>query len=521
VFPSVLSMALLLSAPGPTGLQKGDEFTFSGSIKENEERPRKGLQRELHREYELCLRLFVLDRQELWADAALLTQLRRIEDAVGAAAKPVTGTVPYQNAPPIVRLDLVRIHTDGNVRLLWPAGPPFRLAEDTPVMGLPSIPLDKCAPSEFGIFPPHLPASTAPGETWTVAAGSNRPDEMWIALKKMEYINAEQCRKLVMNQHSPDWMKPMGSEPDWHRADAVWVSTQDGTARKVHRVIRQWDGPSKLRGVEVPPAAWIEVQYELKDHEKLSGRTYERTRRDVEVAYAALADGEKSVREAVKIGPRAIETKLIKLDAYLDETAPGTPFREAILTARRTLEAARRGDVAAPEPPPALPSPIARGKWPETGQVAPNIRLGAKQLTDQKGKPAVLIFLKPGSETTELSLAIANALDKRYGGEVLVLPLVMFGETSAAIKDRNRLNFNVPLYDGTAAATTYGVDTVPRFAVIDSEGKIKWTFTGVGSETGFLVKEQVDRLAHPVLPGGPSGITAAPGTVTVPVIPRP
>jgi hypothetical protein len=133
----------------------------------------------------------------------------------------------------------------------------------------------------------------------------------------------------------------------------------------------------------------------------------------------------------------------------------------------------------------------------------------------------VLIFLKPGGETTELSLAIADALDKRYGGEVLVFPLVMFGETSAAIKDRNRLNLNVPLYDGAAAATTYGVDTVPRFAVIDSDGKIKWTFTGVGSETGFLVKEQVDRLARPVLPGGPSGITAAPGTVTVPVIPRP
>jgi hypothetical protein len=160
-------------------------------------------------------------------------------------------------------------------------------------------------------------------------------------------------------------------------------------------------------------------------------------------------------------------------------------------------------------------------KWPETGRIAPNFYLGTKQLTDLRGKPVVLIFLKPGSETTDLSLAIANALEKRYGGEVLVIPLVMFGETSAAIKDRNRLNLTVPLYDGTAAATTYGVETVPRFAVLDPEGKIQWTFTGVGSETGFLVREQVDRLARPALPNGPSGMTASPGTVTIPVNPRP
>jgi hypothetical protein len=520
LFTGVLTIALFISAPGPDGLQKGDEFTYSGSVNEKVDRPTQ----RFHREYELCLRLFVLERQELWADAALLTQLRRIDDAVSGATKPVTGATPNQNAPPVIRLDFVRIHTDGKVHLLVPAGPPFRLATDTPFRALPSIPLDTFASSEFGefgLFPPRIPRSAVPGETWTVAAGSNRPDETWVVQKNMEFINAEQCQKLVMNQHPADWDKPSVGQFAWHRADAVWVSTQDATSRKVHRVIRQWDGPSKLRGVDVPPAARNEVIYELKGHEKLSGRTYDRTRLDVEVAYAALSDASLLVRDAGKLAPRVFETKLAKLDAYLDETSPGSPFREAIIAARRTVDAARRGDFAAPPPTPSPPPQTQREKWLEIGQIAPNVRFGNQQLSDQKGRPAVLIFLKPGGETTDLSLAIAGALQKRYGDDVLVVPLVMFGETSAALKARNRLNLNIPLYDGTSAATTYGVETVPRFALIDSTGKVKWTFTGAGAETGFLIKEQVDRLARPVITNGLSGTAPAPGIITVPTVPRP
>jgi len=519
VSTGLLSLALIVSAPGPDGLQKGDAFTFSGTVTQRVDRPTQYL----HREYELCLRLFVLDRQELFADAALLTQLRRIEDAVGGAAKPVTGTSPNQNSPPIIQLDYVRIHADGSLHLLVPVGPPFRLAADTPVRALPTIPLDDCAPSEFGIFPPRLPRTVAPGEPWTVAAGANRPKEMWVAQKKMEFINAEQCRKLVMNQHSPEWEKPVGGQIAWHRADAVWVSTQDGMARKVNRVIRQRDGIPKIPelGTEVKDEARIDVRYELKDHEKLNGKTYDRTRRDVELAYDALADASTIIRDAVKLGPRHFEAKITKLDAYLEETAPGTSFREAIVAARRILDAGRRGNAATPIALPTTSSTATPDHWPEIGENAPNLHFGKTQLLEQRGKPVVLIFLKPGGETTELSLAIADALQKRYREGALVVPLVVFGETSAAAKERDRLKLTIPLYEDSSARTTYGVETVPRFVVIDHEGKVKWTFTGVGSETGFLVREQVDSLARPVSPNHPSGITAAPGTITTPPVPRP
>ncbi len=573
-------IALLVSAPGPTGLQKGDEFTFAGTVVENDNRPDRPGQR-LRRDYQLTLRVFVLDRQENWADAAVLTSLLRTEDAVGGFARPVTGTGPDKNAPPIIRLDIVRIHTDGTLHLLVPTGRPFRLAADTSAQAMPPIPLDAFSPSELGVFPPRIPRSVGPGEPWTVAAGAARPDEVWVA-RKLEFINAEQCQMLVMNQQSADWGKPVGGQTSWHRADAVWVSTQDGTARKVHRVIRQRDGLTKtsfkltdqvfvaLKSENVPEsvltklnplknkefsrddfvgeikkllnvdqteqflsiilnytrsndlAAWIEVKYELKNHEKLNGRTYDRTRLDVEVAYTALSDASIPVRDAARFGPRILESKLKELDGYLTETAPGTPYREAIIAAKRTLDAASRGVVAPPPPPPSSsPLAVTRAQWPEPGQLAPNLRSGNIQLSDHRGKPAVLVFFKPGSETTDLSLAIADALEKRYGAGVMVIPLAVFGDVEAGIKDRNRLKLTVPVYDGTAAVAIYGVETVPRFAVIDPDGKVKWTFTGVGSETGFLVREQVDRLARPTIPNVPHGITPSPGSTTSPTVPRP
>jgi hypothetical protein len=515
VSSSFLSLALLIAAPGPTGLQKGDEFTFTGSVTDNVERTTQ----RLHREYKLSLRFLVLERQENYVDAVQLTTLQRVEDAVGGFARPVTGSAPDKNAPPSVRLDFVRVYSDGTAHHLLPVGSPLRLSADTPARALPPIPLSSFAPNEFaefGLFPPAIPRSANAGESWTVAAVANRPDEVWTA-NKLDYINAEQCRLLGMVQHSPDWEKPVGGQTSWHRHDDVWMSTQDGTARKVQRTIIQRDGIASL------PAAKIEVKYELKERQNLNGPTYKRSRRDVEVAHEALTDALNLIHSTAKLGPRLFEDKMVKLDGYLEESTPGSPYREAIVAARLILDAARKGNVAVPPTLPTAPAMVrpVSTQWPEPGQAAPILRFGHSQLSDQRGKPVVLIFMKPGSETTDLSLTIADALEKRYGGNAVVVPLATFGETSALVRDRDRLKLSVQVYDGKAAVSTYGVVTVPRFAVIDLEGKVKWTFTGVGSETGFLVKQQVDNMARPIHPDVPHGKIVAPDMVTIPNVPRP
>ena len=493
----LFALSILVAAPpAANGLQKGDEFTFVGTIAEGVKRSPDFFRRK----HKLELRIFVLDRREQWADAIVLTRLQRTADAVAGAVPLVTGSDSDKDAPPLVRLDLVRVHEDGTVHLLLPnASPPLKLTADTPARGLPRMPLDSFAPFEFGMFPPHPPRNN-PDDPWTVAAG-NRPSETWQA-RGLEPVNAEQCRLLLMNQKSPDWDQPVGGQTAWFRADAVWVSTQDGIARRVHRVIKQRDGRQES------PAAWVEVKYEVTGRTRLGGRTFDRTRHDAEVAYSALTDATLLVPQAAKIGAKLFEKQLANLDAHLEGLDPSSPYREAMLAARRMYDEARQGKVSPISPAGIpLPSPApARGKWPEPGEAAPDVQTDAFHLADHRGKPVVLVFMRPGGETTNLALAIAGALKKRYEGNVVVVPLVIFGEVAAAKQARDRLKLAIPLYDGAAAASAYGVKTIPRFVVIDRGGKVSWVFTGVGAETGFLVKEQVDRLVPPSSHSGADGI---------------
>jgi hypothetical protein len=322
--------------PVPVGLQKGDEYTFVGTVKEVVDRPGK----QFRRNHDLELRLFVLGNTEKWVDAVVITRLKRSEDVVTGAAGALTGGA-QRTTPPLIRPDIVRIHADGTVHLLTPPGPsPLRIDANTPAQALPSIPLDTYAPFEFGIFPPRPPRNN-PGDPWTIATGTARPNETWQA-QDFKFQNAERCQYLVMNQHSADWLKPAGGQTAWHRAEAVWVSTQDGTARKVHRVIQQRDGRTTA------PSAWVEVEYELKEQGKLSGRTYDRARRDVELAYATLNEAGSIV------GTKQIDARLAKLASCLEEGNPTGAYREILVAARTALEAIRRGEPALvqPFPPP-------------------------------------------------------------------------------------------------------------------------------------------------------------------------
>jgi hypothetical protein len=493
----------VLSPSGPIGLEKGDLLTFAGTVVEEVRRPGK----EYRRDHDLELRVFVVARTERWADAVVLTRLRRSVDAVAGAARAVTGRAPRKDAPPVIRLDIVRIHGDGTTHLLTPplAAATLRLDEQTPARALPIVPIDSIAGWEFGIFPPRPPRDHG-GEPWTVAVGPTRPNQTW-QVKESKFFNAERCDGLIMNQQSPDWAKPAGGTA-WHHAESVWVSTRDGVARRVHRVILQRDGR-----VEAPPAAWVEVTYELKEQTRLTGRSFDRARRDVEVAYCAL------VESTQRLGAKQFDVRLDRLDAHLRES--DGPFREALEAARRGLEAARDGDPIRPLVTPAMRVIPARRDWPEPGQPAPDIHPPEFHLAGARGKTVVLVFLKPGGETTAPALAVADALAERYSERVVVVPLIVFGELEAAIRERNHLKLSVPLFKGASAANLYGVETVPRFAIIDSSGQVRWTFTGVGAETGFLVREELDRLVPPASPAAPRGITPSPGPLGVPLVPPP
>lgn len=508
-----LALALLCphAPPEAAGLAKGDELTFVGTVKEAVDRPGNRFRRSQNLE----IRVLVLERAENWADVAVLTLLRRTDDAVAGAVGTITGGAPERAAPPAARLDLVRVHADGSAHQLLPVGPPpLTLDAKTPARTLPVVPLDAFSPFEFGMFPPKPPRS-APDKSWTVAdTDPSRPAETWQA-QGTKSVNGERCTVLVMNQQHPNWAKPIGGKSAWHRADAVCISTLDGTTRDVHRVIQHRDGFAPA------PAAWVEVKYTLKDQSPVIGRTFARYRRDIETAFAAAAEVAPFLPDAIKHGPKFFEQRLQKVDEYLADPDPSSPYREAVQAVRRQLDAARRGETVAKV---GLASPLtltagalaARPAWPEVGQLAPDFTAGPFRLAEARGKPALLVFFKPGSETTDLALAVADALQQKYGTRVSIVPLAVWANVDAGVKDRDRRKLSVAIYDGTQAETAYGVESVPRFAVIDGAGVVKWTFSGVGAETGHSAREQLDRLFAATSPnraGGTIG-TAAPGMGT-------
>lgn len=479
----LLALALLAPAapPDPVRLPKGAELIYTGTVAEAVDRPG----RRFRREHDLEIRLFVLDQRDGWADVAVLTLLRRAGDPATAAALPVvTGASPDRPAdPPAARLDLVRVAADGSARLLRPAGPvPLRLAADTPTAPLPPPPPDTFAPFEFGMLPP------AAGDGWEPGGD--------------EFVNGEQCRRLLRTRRTPDWDRPRAGQTAWRRVDGVWLSA-DGLARRVEREVSQKDEA----GAAV--AARVAVRYELKQQARLRGRDYDRYRREIEVGYAAAADLPAIAREGTPA--REFDIRLARLNRYLAETDAATPYREAVLAVRRQLEAARRGEFA--------PAPSSGGREPPVwshrqdagvteeavgsrpplaiGKPAPAVTAGAFRPADARGTPVVLVFFMPGQPTADLSLAVADALQMRYGRRLVVAPLAVFAPAALGLADRDRLKLTVPVYDGTAAGEAFGVDTFPRFVLLDRGGVVRWAFAGVGAETGFLLKEQVDALLNP------------------------
>ena len=492
----LLSLVLLVPAAPPavgTKLQRGDELTYTGTIAESVERP--GIRS--RRAHDLEVRVFVLERRETWADAAVLTLLRRTGDASVAGVLPeVTGAKRGTPSPPAARLDFLRIHDDGIVHLLAPLGPaPLRFAADTLARALPTLPLDSFAPFEFGLFPPRQKGNDV---SWSIASNeAARPAETWTA-KGHDFINSERCTQLVMVQQSADWERPLGGQTSWQRIEEVWTA-QSGIARRVHRTIRQRDG--------IAPAAAviIEVKYELKEQGRPIGRTYDRYRQEIETAYLTASEMTPLLKDASRLGPEPFQQRLLRLEAHLAANDPGTPYREAVLAVRRQLEAAKRGEAVSVLSS-SLETPVLALTNATIGQPAPEFQAGDFRLSKTQGKPVVLVFFMPGQETTDLSLTVADALQKKFGSRVVVVPLAVFASLDAGIQDRDRLKLAVPVYDGSAAVATYGVDSFPRFYAIDGNGKLRWSFAGVGSETGFLLREQMESLlSPPVATGSPGG----------------
>lgn len=470
---------------------RGMEAVYQGEVVEEVRRPGQQFRRRHHLE----VRVVAVDGTARWADLAVMTRLLRQEDGALRGVGPLLQVGGEEEGLPLLRLEWVRLATSGEVWRLRPEGPPpLRWSEQTPRQPLPPLPLDSFAASELGMFAPPRPK----GEVQWARTVPGRPAERWQRMGT-EAVHGERCVVLRLHQQGDS---DKGAEA-WQRQETLWLSTQDGVVRRVERRIERSSSQQAL------PWAWVETRYELRTLLPVAGRRWERLRRDLEVAYCALRDAEELAPQAARLGPRPFEQRLARLEACLADSDAADPYRPLLLAGQRALEAARHGRV----PTSAISEPRTTPHWPHDGQPAPEISIGNRTLSSWRGRPVLLLFFPAEGETTELALAIAHALQQRYGEQAAILPLVAWGPLERAEQSARRRRWNLTLYDGRTAAADYAVTTAPRFLLLDAQGRVRWSFTGVGAEVGYLVRDQLERcLASLRSPASPSSAATATGT---------
>ena len=478
-----------LALTGPQ-LARGDELVYTGEIVETGDR----IDNRFRKKYEIAVRVFVLDVRRGHADCGVLTSVRPLDDALVVDAQVIASGAGGGRKPSAaaVRIDLIRVDDRGGVKVLAPkiGPPPLPLDKDTPAADPPPPPTDTVPLVELGAFVPLPITAVRTGDTWDVSETA-RPPLVWTA-KDGVIWNGRRCVEATAVQQTDGYDQPDKVRVGWKRTDSVLVSPADGFASTVTRTLVRRDGGDRVGSVT--------VRYELQPSNKHAGGKYADTRAEVEAGWAFAARHGEWVK--AKFRPDEMRARVTEIDRYLDERPANTPYRVAVEAVKRRYEAGADG--AAP-PVAAISKKVIVtlvDQGPKVGQpaadfVAPDVDkpTGRVRLSGGRGKPAVLAFFKPGSDTSRDTLTVCEALHRKYAGELTVIPLAVFGTAADAAKQRAALKLTVPVYDGAEVRSTYAVESFPQFFVVDGKGTLTWAFdAGIGPEVGWLVKQEVEKV---------------------------
>ncbi len=480
----VLSAALLagaepVSLSGPR-LARGDELVYTGTVEETGER----FDNRFKKRYQLDVRVFVIDVHAAGTDCGVMTTVQPLDDPlVRAGITAAAGSDDKREKPaPIVRLELVRVSDRGRVKTLTPKGTTLPLVLDakTPTADPPLPPADTPPNVELGVFVP-LPLGPAKlGGTWD-SPEPGRPPLVWTAGGETVW-NGRRCAELAAVQQTDGYDLPEATRHGWKRTDAVVLAAADGFASTVERTVVRREGRDRVGSVT--------VRYELQPANRYSGAKYTAARAEVEAAWAFAAEHAASVR----LRADELRSRRAELDRYLDDRGTATPYRPAVEAVRR------RYDTTAAPPSKIVITPVEQDP-PRVGKPAPDFTAadvtkptGRTRLSADRGKPVVVVFYKPGSVTSVETLAICEALHRKYADALAVVPLAV-GKPTKAAEQRATLKLTVPVFDGGEVRAAYAVESYPQFFVVDQKGLLRWAFdAGVGPEVGYLVKQEVDKL---------------------------
>jgi peroxiredoxin len=453
-------------------LSRAQEFVYSGSFAE--EATGGGVQ--FNRAYRVESRVLVLDTSSKGAEVALFTVLKLRESNGGK-----TG-IKIDAAPSSVRLELVKLDPHGRLT----AGPGLSLA--VPLEGPPSL--------ECGAFVEGPHRRIGIDQTWEVTE-DGRPLHIW-KIVGTELVGGVRCFKLVGTQQSDDWDQPRGDRTAWRRRDTVWVDTVVGVAQRLERVIERRE-PARQE-----PTLRSVLRYDLESNLQYPRALFEDRRNEIAQARAYAESLTPLLANPGKHAAQ-LDALLAKI-TYHVQHEPASPYREALLQVKRRAEAARRG-----ETPPQLPSEAAA---PVTvalpGHQAPDflapdfLNKEPARLRKWLGKPIVLIFYYPSSESARELLRWAQRLYETYRPGVAVIGLPLSDDADQVRRQHEALSLTFPMINGSGLKHTYAVDSTPKLVVIDSSGIVRAAFTGWGQETPDEVSEELKRwLPHDESPAKP------------------
>lgn len=430
-------------------LSPGQELVYRGLYTEEA----LGKATYFKRSYRLEARLFVLEAPPAGLEVALLTQLRQREPT-SALEDP---------GPSCVRLELALVDLQGQLTAATEAAL--------------TVPVDGPATVESGMFVAAPRGRLALQQVWE-ASEAGRPPRSWKVLG-IESVQGHSCLKLEGLQQSDDWDRPRADRTAWRRRDLVWVSPKLGVAQRVERTIERRE-PARDE-----PGQRLTTRYELESHLEFPGKLLEDRRREILAASSFQETARPLLPHPGQHGPQPFEVLLARINRHL-ENHPPTPYREAVLQLRRRVEAARRGEappsIATAEPP--APAPTVA-----TGQKAPDfvttdlLSQESVWLSRYLGRPVLLLFYNPASDTAEETLRFAQRLQANYRDRVTILACAVIEDPTTVRRQQAELQLTFPLLAGSGLRTRYGIEATPQFVVLDAAGLIQASITGWGPET--------------------------------------
>jgi len=466
-----------LSSPTPG---RGSTWTLSPQPNRGQELVYRGLFREeanssrvqFNRNYRLELRVFVLEASSRGYETAFLTVLKARDNASGAAPTPGINDPGNSSA----RLELLRLDVQG--KLTSEKG----LALNAPLEGAPTL--------ECGPFVPAPKERVGFEQDWQVAE-TNRPPRTWRILG-IEAVNGASCLKLVGSQQSDDWDRPRADRTAWKRQDTVWMVARLGYASRVERVIELRE-PARRE-----PTQRSVLRYDLESSLSYPGPFYERRAQEITQAQAFADSAAPLLATPQKYGPQ-LTFLLNKITNYLETEGP-TPYRDAVLQVRRRVEAGQRGET----PLVVVPSVVEERPAVATlGYPAPDFV--TTQFTGQdsarlrgfQGRPVLLIFYNPASETADEVLAYAQKVSDKLAGGVTVLPLSVSDDPDPALKQRETLKLTLPILSGSGLRLSYDIETTPKMILLDASGIVRGSYLGWGRETPLEIGEELKNWLMP------------------------